>query len=108
MCGCECCISAKIIHSSFLSCRDRYLKKSKIKNKNSQSKSSGKKSHHIYETYKHTLLPHGRNIFDKTYDMANAKTCTYPQSDRALPHWKSVFRCCSECPYINLPDQETN
>ena len=26
MCGCECCISAKIIHSSFLYWRDRYLK----------------------------------------------------------------------------------
>ena len=26
MCGCECCISAKIIHSSLLSWRDRYLK----------------------------------------------------------------------------------
>ena len=26
MCGCECCISAKIIHSSFLSWRDMYLK----------------------------------------------------------------------------------
>ena len=25
MCGCECCISAKIIHSSLLSWRDRYL-----------------------------------------------------------------------------------
>ena len=24
MCGCECCISAKSIHSSLLSCRDRY------------------------------------------------------------------------------------
>ena len=29
MCGCECCISAKIIHSSLLSWRDRYLKKLK-------------------------------------------------------------------------------
>ena len=26
VCGCECCISAKSIHSSFLSWRDRYLK----------------------------------------------------------------------------------
>ena len=33
MCGCECCIYAKIIHSSLLSWRDRYLKKSKIKAK---------------------------------------------------------------------------
>ena len=26
MCGCECCIYAKIMHSSLLSLRDRYLK----------------------------------------------------------------------------------
>ena len=31
MCGCECCISDKIIYSSLLSWRDRYLKKLKDK-----------------------------------------------------------------------------
>ena len=31
--GCECCISAKIIYSSLISWRDRYLKNSKIKAK---------------------------------------------------------------------------
>ena len=33
MCGCECCISAKSIHSSLPSWRDRYLKNSRIKAK---------------------------------------------------------------------------
>ena len=33
MCGCECCISAKSIHSSLLSWRNRYLKNSRIKAK---------------------------------------------------------------------------
>ena len=33
MCGCECCISAKSIHSSLLSWRDRHLKSSRIKAK---------------------------------------------------------------------------
>ena len=33
MYGCECCISAKSIHSSLLSRRDRYLKNSRIKSK---------------------------------------------------------------------------
>ena len=33
MCGRECCISNKIIHSSLLSWRDRYFKKSRIKSK---------------------------------------------------------------------------
>ena len=33
MCGCECCISSKSLHSSFLSWSDRYLKNSNIKSK---------------------------------------------------------------------------
>ena len=33
MCGCECCISDKSIHSSLLSWPDRYLKNSRIKAK---------------------------------------------------------------------------
>ena len=52
MCGCECFISAKIIHSSLIYWRDRYLKKLKDKIQNSQIRRSGEKSHRIYETYK--------------------------------------------------------
>ena len=51
-CGCEFCISAKSIHSSLLSWRDRYLGKLKDKSQNSQSRRSGEKAHHICETYK--------------------------------------------------------
>ena len=36
MCGFKCCIFAKIIHSSLLSWRERYLKKLKDKRQNSQ------------------------------------------------------------------------
>ena len=52
MWGCECCISAKSIHLSLLSWRDRYLKKIKDKILISQSRRSGEKVNHIYETYK--------------------------------------------------------
>ena len=45
MCGCECYISAKIIHSSLLSWRDRYLKKLKDQNKNDRNRRYGEKSH---------------------------------------------------------------
>ena len=65
MCGCECCISAKSIHSSLLSWRDKYLKKLKDKSQNSQSRRSDEKVHHIYETYKNTVMPHGRHIYAK-------------------------------------------
>ena len=52
-------------------------------------------------------MPHGSHIYAKASDMANAKMCTYPQSDHALPHWKCVLRCCADCPCINITDQET-
>ena len=53
-------------------------------------------------------MPHGHHIYANASDMSKAKFCTHPQSDHAIPHWKCVLRCCSECPYINLPDQENN
>ena len=62
MCGCECCISAKSIHSSLLSWRDRYLKKLKDKRQNAQSRRSGERSHQIYTTSKNTVMPHGSHI----------------------------------------------
>ena len=52
-----------------------------------------KKAHHVYETYKNTVMPHVRHIYAKSSDMAQAKMCAYPESDNALPHCKCVFRC---------------
>ena len=69
MCGCECCISDKSIHSSLLSWRDRYLKKLNDQSQNAQFRMYGEKSHHIYETYTNTVMPHGRHIYAKTSDM---------------------------------------
>ena len=105
MCGCECCISARSIHSSLLSCCDRYLKKIKDKSQNSQSKRSCEKAHHIYVTYKNTVMPHGCHIYTKASDMEQATMYTYTQSGHAIPHWKCVLRCCDEYPYNNRPDQ---
>ena len=66
-----------------------------------------KKPHHIYITYKNTVIPHGSYIYAKVSDMANSTMCTYPKSEHALPHWKCVLQCCDNCPCINIPDQET-
>ena len=52
------------------------------------------------------MMPHGRHIYAKSYDMAKATMCTYTQSDHALSHWKCVLRCCYKCTCINLPYQE--
>ena len=52
------------------------------------------------------MVPHGRHIYAKAYDMAKATMCTYPWSDHTLPHSKIVLQFCAKCPCINLPDQE--
>ena len=108
MCGYECYISAKNINSSLLSWRNMNLKNLKDKRQNAQIRSSGEKLHHIYETYKNTVMSHGRHIYAKESDMEKSKMCTYPQSDHALTHYNFVLRCCDECPHINLPDQKTD
>ena len=51
ICGCECCIYDKSIHSSLLSWRDRYLKKLRDQSQNAQSRRSVEKEYHIYTTY---------------------------------------------------------
>ena len=51
MCGCECCIYDKNIHSSLLSWRDRYLKELKDQIQNAQNRRSGEKAHQIYTTF---------------------------------------------------------
>ena len=84
------------------------FEKLKDKIQNSQSRRSGEKSHHIYERCKNIVMPYGRHIYAKASDMANSTMWTYPQSYHALPHWKCVLWCFVDCPYTNLPDQETN
>ena len=105
ICGCECYIFAKSVHSSLLSWHDRYLEILKYKIQNAQSRGPCEKPHYIYETYKNKVMPHGHHIFSKASDMANATICTYPQSDHTLTHRKCVLRCCAECPNINIPYQ---
>ena len=84
------------------------FKKLKDLSKNAQNRRSQEKANHIYETYKNTVMPHGRHIYAKAYDMAKAKMCANSQLDYVLPHWKCVLRCCAQFPSINIPDQETD
>ena len=67
-----------------------------------------KKQIHIYETNKNTVLPHGRHIDAKAYDMAKATMCANSQYDNSLPHWNCVLICCAQCPRININEQETD
>ena len=52
------------------------------------------------------MILHGRHIYAKAADMAQATMCAYPQYDNALPNWKCVLRFGADCPCINLPYQE--
>ena len=63
MCGCECCISTKSIHSSYLSWCDHYLMKLKDLSQNSQKQRSGEIVNSLFETYKKSVMPHGRHIY---------------------------------------------
>ena len=91
MCGCECFISAKSMHSSLLSWRYLYLKKLNNLIQNAQNRRSGVKLNRINETYENTVIPHGRHIYEKSYNMAKATMCAYSHLDYVLPHWKCVF-----------------
>ena len=53
-------------------------------------------------------MPYGRHIYVKAYDMSKATMCAYSQSDHASLRWKCVLRCCTQCPSINIPYQETD
>ena len=105
MCGCECCINDKSVHSSLLSWYYGNFCKLKDQIQNAQNRRSGKKSNRIYETYKNMVMPHGRHIYTKAYDMMKSTMCAYTQSYYALPNWKFVMQCCAKCPSVNLPYQ---
>ena len=53
-------------------------------------------------------MPHGRRIYAKSSDMANATICAYPHSDNAIPHCKCVLLCCADCPCINIKETTTS
>ena len=84
------------------------FKKLKDQSQNAQNRRSSKKENIIYDTYKITVMPHGRRIYEKSYDMEKATMCKYPQSDHALPHWEYVLQCCSKFSGINILDEETD
>ena len=84
MCGYECCISSKSIHSSLLSWSGWYITKTKYNIWNYQNRMSGEKSNSIYETYKNIIIPHWRHIYAKAYDIEKVTMYAYQQSDHTF------------------------
>ena len=105
ICGCECCISPKSIHSTLLSWCDCYLNIIKDISQNTQNERSGEIVTCLFETYRNSVIPHGHHIYATTSDIAMAKMCAYPPYLYALPHWKFVLRCFSNFPLIDIPGQ---
>ena len=75
---------------------------------NAQTIRSGEMDNCLFETYKNSVMPHVRYIYATAADIAMAKICTYTPSQHAFPHWNFLLRCCSNCPRIGLPDQESD
>ena len=100
MSGCECCISAKIMHPLLLSWRDIYLNKLKDLSQNIQNRRSGEMSNRLFETYKNSVMPHGHHIYETASDMFMETICAYPPSQHEL-----VVHCCADCPRVDLPDK---
>ena len=85
MCGCECCISAKIMHSYLITCHNR-LKHLKDKSHNAQNRRSGEISSHIFETYKNALRAHGCHIYNTTTYMTMEKLCPSIFEHHGIPY----------------------
>ena len=86
MCGCECCISAKIMHSSLLTWSNRCLKHLKDRSPNAQNRRSGEIYSRVFETYNNTVRPHGFHIYSTAVDMAMAKMCPCTYKNHGLSH----------------------
>ena len=56
----------------------------------------GEMANCLFDTYKNSVMPHGKYMFQTASDMAMAKMCSYPTSKYALPHWKYILRCCKK------------
>ena len=93
MCGCECCISAKSMHSSLLTRCDHYPKKLKYQSNNSHNRRSVEIKSRIFETYKNDVIPHGHNIQKLVTYMTMATMCPFSSAQHAQPHWKCVLIC---------------
>ena len=80
---------------------------SKINNlsQNEQKRRPAEKANHPLETYKNSVIPHGRHIYVTAADTAMATMCAYTPYQHALKHWICVLRCCSNYPNIDLPYQ---
>ena len=99
MCGCECCISAKSIHSSFLSWSDWYMKKSKIKAKMLKEEGLARK-HITYMKHIKILWCHMGVIFRPKHLIWQRLQCAHIHNMIMHLHTGNVY--CSAVPTVHV------
>ena len=108
MCGCECFISARIMHSSLFTreyCCSIHIK---VRCHNAQNRRPGTISIRIFEIYNNSVRLHFCHIYNNSADMSMATMFPCNSKHYGIPHWKCVLRCRGKCPIIFLPSQEKN
>ena len=108
MCGCKCCIYTKIVHSSLLSWRKRFLEKTKDKSLNAKNRRYVEMPNRYFEIYKKTVMSHGKHMFHTSSDITMAIICACPSLKYASPHWKCFFSWCVQYLWIDLPSPESD
>ena len=94
MCGCECCISSKLVHLSLLTWRDFHIKHLKDISHNGQNRRSSELSSRLFGTYKDNVRPRGCHFYNSAADMAMARIFPFPSHHHGLPHFKFLLHCC--------------
>ena len=83
-----------------------FRKKIKDQICNAQNRSSCEMVNLLFDTYNNSVSPHGKHMFQTSYDMTMETMWAYPSSKSSFPYWKCVLRCCTQCPRIDLPSPE--
>ena len=106
ICGYECFITDRIMHSSLLAWSNFHLKQLKDQSLDAQNISSVEIASRIFETYKNSVKPDGCHNHKTGAYMTMSIMFPFTSTQNGLPHWKCVLRCCDKHPIIFIPSQE--
>ena len=62
---------------------------------------------HIFETYNNSVRSHSNHIHKTKTETYMLIMFPFPYDLHALPHWKCVLRCFSQCPSTIIPGQKS-
>ena len=103
MCGCECCIYSKIMHSSLLTWRNCHMKHLKYTFQNAQNRRSVEISRRISETYKNSVRTHCCHIYNNAAYIAMETMCNCTSKHCGITKWMCLLSCCDKYPKLSYP-----